>query len=381
MHVHFIKKIFKILAGSAVFLVLLPFILTPIIYLFWFFPYDGVLKTQNSSYPIEKLNLESASQLHDANSIEWLDNNTLFIAGDDDAIIYDVNKQKIDLKHSSLPFIDKFYSTLCVSKYGSMLKFNTEKNQNYPVDRAYFIEDPKKPSAFKKIMLDSYWTPDKLECLPKIHDNPEKEFELAYKEKELAYHAGNKLLLKKHGETGIFIINKKDLFVAKKDNKTERIKLEFSTPFKHPRSLYSDYDDAMDEYLWYPKRKNLSLDPNSKSSKTKVWRVTPRLNLIHAYTLPAGPWIYEDYALCFSAGCAMYDRVHLKLNNGRIFAHVYGAGVKWKHKGIYRLSEDLSKWEPIVTGDIGKDTTITPDGCKIAYLGPSPGFIDICPSK
>ena len=340
-----------------------------LIYFLWHHPYSKFFKSQESNHPIQQIDLKAAKNLRNTKHTAWLDKDTLLIEGRGDAIVYNVDKDKIELAYSSLPYIEEYYWADCVSKYGAEIIVNTKSDHGRRLSH-HFIPNPKNPRQHKlQDRHGHYWPYNDLDCQRYQH-TPREEPPSNYLEKQVGYFTHNDLFLTKHDPTKTDLIE----FLSSRSG------VFFDG---HHYLTGSDYDELQNEYLWYQIKKTFDRDPNSERAKWRFWRVTPDLELLETHDLPAGPWIYKRkyYAPCPIHRCPNFDRVKLKSKNGQIFAQVYGRGVKWKHRGIYKLNDDLSAWVPIVTGDTGKDFAVTPDGCKIAFSGyskSSAGYVNIC---
>ena len=360
-----------------------------LIYLLWHHPYSKFFRAKESNYSIQQVDLKAAKNLKNIRQTEWLGNGTLLIEGRGDVIVYNVDKDKIDLAYSSLPYIEKYYWTKCVSKYGVKIILKIKPDDSHSVYKDYFIPNPENPYQYK--LLDTVGHPDwkvnDLDCR-QYQRTPGEEPPLNYSGQQLRYTTKNNLFLTKHGLTKTYKLEKTKIFVTNENYKKNALEIDF---LPIPKGFFggyhyvinSDYDELQNEYLWYQRKQIFDQNPESERAKMRIWRVTPDLKLLETHDLPAGPWIYKKkyYAPCLYEPCTTFDRVKLKSENGQIFAQVYGRGVKWKHKGIYRLNDDLTAWIPVVTGDTGKDFDVTPDGCKIAFSGyskSSTGYVNIC---
>lgn len=73
---------------------------------------------------------------------------------------------------------------------------------------------------------------------------------------------------------------------------------------------------------------------------------------------------------CFSCGCECYSHEAIYVENGTIYAHVWGYPVVNSVRGIYRLkqTENGPKWEKIVSGRPQPPLAFSPEGNKVAFF-------------
>ena len=149
------------------------------------------------------------------------------------------------------------------------------------------------------------------------------------------------------------------------------------------------FDGAQSQYLLHPNRQQFAQP--SFSASPKNWSMSVQLlsaetRAEEVVSLPAGPWVYRHGFLktmsCFSCGCACYESINMRMEDGQIYFMPYGKAVEDKHRGIYKLDRESAdlKWQPIkLGGDVDSAFAISPDGCQVAVSeGGVPQIIDTC---
>ena len=101
---------------------------------------------------------------------------------------------------------------------------------------------------------------------------------------------------------------------------------------------------------------------------TALW-LTPGLRPLGQFEMPGASLIEirAGYS-CFSCGCGCYSHQDFYVQNGRIFAHVWGYPVTSAARGIYRFEEAGGVWEKLAAGHTTRPLAISPDGARAAML-------------
>ena len=72
---------------------------------------------------------------------------------------------------------------------------------------------------------------------------------------------------------------------------------------------------------------------------------------------------------CFSCGCGCYSHQDFYVQNGAVYAHVWGYPVTGAARGIYRYEASDDAWRKLASGHTTRPLAISPDGKRAAVLG------------
>lgn len=337
----------------------------------------------------------------------WLDDNRLLLSSNRRLVVYDVKRKTEIIDITAHYGATNLQAIKCISGEGAIFAFQlpTQDNARSNVSLAptlRWLRNWHDLDTYTDLDYAEWWNVNPLDCHP-FNYQREKSKSRATQGTQVEQSMNFPKLLKTNdGLTEVYQTSKnrnvtivvrdevhQNASTAEQDTTGAIIhiskQLQIEVPpyvrINSPLPIYPTYDVSRNLYLWYTSEHSFSADPNEWS--LMAWTVTPALTVQKVFALPAGPWVYPHSFLkqlsCFACGCGCYEHLSIQMANGKIFLMVWGKAVDDSDMGLYQLemkgTDEKLSWQPIVTGSVGKDFAVAPNGCSIAYTRDTKAFI------
>uniref|UniRef100_A0A2A4YVH2 Uncharacterized protein n=1 Tax=OCS116 cluster bacterium TaxID=2030921 RepID=A0A2A4YVH2_9PROT len=134
-------------------------------------------------------------------------------------------------------------------------------------------------------------------------------------------------------------------------------------------SLSISYSSLKNEYFVYQEKCAYKSPPNS--CPRLGWWINAEFEVVETVVLPNVNLLeVEESFSCFSCGCECYTNEEIIINNGSVYAHIWGFPIPLKRRGLYRLTKNEAgkyTWDQRIEGRLEAPIKFAPSGCKVVY--------------
>lgn len=311
--------------------------------------------------------------LNDVHPLAWLDNKVMLVARNNEILTYDLSSKSFG------EAISKYFpsSEECFSPEGGIFAVSVQKDNPTFATKFKVVNNWYELSDSEERPRVEWWQINYSDCslLPRNYDKENtKRLDM---EGEIFVEDSYSMNLLKEKHTDVYSGRLHNtIVVISKDSQEKIVKL--GTFDFGDQGLTSAYDKNTDSYLWYPS--HLAFSSYDGDWPSKAFWVSPNGDIQREVILPVGPWVKSYFGSglrYFSCGVDCYTGMKLYVANKNIYIKIDGEAVSKQDKGVYLLQD--RSWIKIISGNLDKKISISPDGCAIAYSVNKQFFIhNIC---
>lgn len=135
-------------------------------------------------------------------------------------------------------------------------------------------------------------------------------------------------------------------------------------------SLFISYSSLKNEYFVY--QEGCAYKSPSNLCSRLGWWINTDFEVTETVVFPNENLLEVEESLsCFSCGCGCYTNEEIIINNGSVYAHIWGFPIPLKRRGLYKLTKDETgkyNWNHLVEGRLEAPIKFSPSGCKLIYF-------------